>query len=74
MGVVGSISDPRSVPSAVAGSLRLAASAGAAAEDLLVRRLSAESTLLVLDNCEQVEAASAALVSVLVSRCPRSEC
>ena len=66
-----SISDPRSVPSAVAGSLRLAASAGAAAEDLLVRRLSAESTLLVLDNCEQVEAASAALVSVLVSRCPQ---
>ena len=51
--------------------LRLAANAGSSAEDLLVRRLSAESTLLVLDNCEQVAAASAALVSVLVTRCPQ---
>jgi predicted ATPase/DNA-binding CsgD family transcriptional regulator len=66
-----SISDPRSVPNAVAGSLRLAASAGASTEDLLVRRLSEESTLLVLDNCEQVAAASASLVSVLMTRCPR---
>lgn len=66
-----SISDPRSVPSAVAGSLRVAARAGTSAEDLLVRRLSAESTLLVLDNCEQVAATSASLVSVLITRCPR---
>ena len=33
-----SISDPRSVPSAVAGSLRVAVSAGASAEDLLRTR------------------------------------
>ena len=65
-----SVSDPRSVPTAVAGMLRLAASAGASAEDLLVGRLSAESTLLVLDNCEQVAAASAALVSVLMTQVP----
>ena len=66
-----SVSDPRSVPTAVAGMLQLAANAGASAEDLLVRRLSAESTLLVLDSCEQVAAASGALVSVLVTRCPQ---
>ncbi|HYI58250.1 MAG TPA: LuxR C-terminal-related transcriptional regulator [Microlunatus sp.] len=65
-----SISDPRSVPSAVAGSLRVAVSAGASAEDL-VRRLSAESTLLVLDSCEQVAAAIVALVSALLARCPQ---
>jgi predicted ATPase/DNA-binding CsgD family transcriptional regulator len=66
-----SVSDPASVPTAVAGMLRLAASAGSSAEDLLVGRLSAESALLVLDNCEQVAAASAALVSVLVAKCPQ---
>ena len=66
-----SVSDPALVPTVVAGMLRLAANAGASAKDLLVRRLSAESTLLVLDNCEQVAAASAALVSMLVTRCPQ---
>jgi non-specific serine/threonine protein kinase len=66
-----SVSDPASVPTVVAGMLRLAASAGSSAQDLLVRRLSAEPALLVLDNCEQVAAASGALVSVLVTRCPQ---
>jgi predicted ATPase/DNA-binding CsgD family transcriptional regulator len=59
------------VPSVVAGSLRLAQSAAASADDLLVRRLSEESTLLVLDNCEQVVAACRALVSMLLTRCPQ---
>ena len=66
-----SVTDPLSVPTAVAGTLRLAANAGATAEDLLVKRLSEASTLLVLDNCEHVAAASGALVSVLVARCSR---
>jgi predicted ATPase len=57
--------------SAVAGALRLALSAAASADDLLVRRLSEESTLLVLDNCEHVAAACGALVSVLLTRCPQ---
>ena len=63
---------PRSVPGAVAGALRLAAERRLpAAEDLLVRRLSEESTLPVLDNCEHVAAACGALVSVLLTRCPQ---
>ena len=66
-----SVSDPSSVPTAVAGTLRLAANAGATAEDLLVWRLSEASTLLVLDNCEQVAAATGALLSLLVNRCPQ---
>ena len=66
-----SLTDPLSVPTEVAGTLGLAANAGATAEDLLVKRLSGASTLLVLDNCEHVAAASGALVSVLLARCPR---
>ena len=65
------VDGPALVPGAVAGALRLALSAAASADDLLVRRLSEESTLLVLDNCEQVAAACGALVSVLLTKCPR---
>jgi predicted ATPase/DNA-binding NarL/FixJ family response regulator len=65
------VMDPGLLRSAVAGSLRLALSAAASADDLLVRRLSEESTLLVLDNCEQVAVECGALVSVLLTRCPR---
>ena len=65
------VRDPGLLQSAVAGSLRLALSAAASADDLLVKRLSEESTLLVLDNCEQVAASCGALVSVLLTRCPR---
>jgi len=65
------VRDPGLLRSAVAGSLRLALSAAASADDLLVKRLSEESTLLVLDNCEQVAVACGALVSVLLTRCPR---
>lgn len=64
-----SVRDPDSVPSAVASAIRVAASASSAVDDLLVRRLSSESTLLVLDGCEQVAAACGSLVSMLLTRC-----
>lgn len=65
------VRDPGLLPSVVAGALRLTPSGAAPVEDLLVRRLSEDSTLLVLDNCEQVAAACAELVSVLLARCTR---
>jgi hypothetical protein len=52
----------------VARALRLVATVIASVEDLLVSRLWEESAVLALDNCDEVAAASAALVSVLVTR------
>ena len=65
-----SVRGPALVPGAVAGALRLALSAAASADDLLVRRLSEESTLLVLE----LRACGGGLwcpVSVLLTRCPQ---
>lgn len=64
------VGDPGLVAPAVAGALHLALGT-TPVDDLLVRRLSENPTLLVLDNCEQVAAACAALVSVLLTRCLR---
>lgn len=66
-----SVSDPGSVATAVAGALRLPALAGASVEELMVGRLSVGCAVLVLDDCEQVAAAVAGLVSQLATRCPR---
>lgn len=64
------ISDPALVPQTVASTLGLREPARQAA-DSLVDFLQSKSLLLVMDNCEQVLAATADLCALLLRRCPR---
>ncbi|MBA2775537.1 MAG: hypothetical protein H0U31_02265 [Chloroflexia bacterium] len=64
------IRDPELVPKAVAQALGLQESANVPAENLLIDILSSQHLLLVLDNMEQVIAASPWLTD-LIAKCPR---
>lgn len=64
------ISDPARVPSLVATTLGVADTARQPAMDTLVRALRSRQMLLVLDSCEHLPGASAALVAALVRQCP----
>jgi predicted ATPase/DNA-binding SARP family transcriptional activator len=76
---LGSVVDPVDLPQAVlslfgARELRLLATPGTAAVpplDRLVEALGGRELLLVVDNCEHLVAAAAALVDHLLARCPR---
>jgi predicted ATPase/DNA-binding SARP family transcriptional activator len=76
---LGSVADPVDLPQAVlslfgARELRLLATPGAAAVaplDRLVEAIGGRRLLLVMDNCEHLVAAAAALVDHLLARCPR---
>src|SRR6185437_16323077 len=50
--------------------LRVPEQAGRAPTDTLVAHLKEQRLLLVLDNCEHVSAACAALVNALLTGCP----
>jgi predicted ATPase/class 3 adenylate cyclase len=63
------IADPANVPQTVASSLGLREPARAATE-VLAEYLRTRSLLLVLDNCEQVLEATAALCAMLLRQCP----
>jgi len=65
------ISDPALVPGAVVGALGLQAAPGRDPVGVLVSRLSERDVLLILDNCEHLVDACAALVDALVRGCPR---
>ncbi len=65
------ITDPDLVPITVARVLGLHDQPGRSTTDTVVRHLGARRALLVLDNCEHLIEASAALVVVLTEACPR---
>ncbi|MDG3009526.1 protein kinase [Rhodococcus sp. D2-41] len=64
------IHDPDLVVDVVAATLGVRSYAGRPLAEALVEVLSPRTTLLVLDNCEQVIEAAAELVSALVTQCP----
>ena len=65
------VATPEAVPHAVATALRTARTAAGDLIDLLVDALRARCLLLVVDNCEHVLPAAAALVETLARRCPK---
>jgi predicted ATPase/class 3 adenylate cyclase/DNA-binding CsgD family transcriptional regulator len=64
------IDDPDLTPQTVAEVIGLREQPGRAMADTLQVALAKCTTLLVLDNCEHVVAAAAALASALLSKCP----
>jgi predicted ATPase/DNA-binding CsgD family transcriptional regulator len=64
------LTDPALVPSAVATAIGFTPSPGQPVADELARVLRPRQTLLLLDNCEHLLAATAALVASLLASCP----
>jgi predicted ATPase/class 3 adenylate cyclase/DNA-binding CsgD family transcriptional regulator len=64
------IADPDLVPVAMAGALGLADQPSRAATDLLIPFVGDRRMLVVLDNCEHLLDATAALITALLSACP----
>ena len=65
------VRDAAGVDDAVAAVFSVAARAGQGAREALVEFLRAKELLLVLDNCEHLLAAAAALAQVLAQSCPQ---
>jgi len=61
---------PELVPETVVGSLGIRSAEGGTPTERLVAHLRDRRLLLVLDNCEHVQAAAAGLASELLARCP----
>jgi predicted ATPase len=64
------VADPRLVPDAVAAALDVRALPGRSVTETLADFLGPRTVLLVVDNCEHVLAASAAIVDVLLRAAP----
>lgn len=64
------IADPSSTAQAVAAALGVPDPPQRSAEDAIVEKLATRGMLLVLDNCEHVAGAAAALVARLLVSCP----
>src|SRR5215213_10048945 len=64
------LTDPALVPAAFIAALGLRPAADTAIGEALIHALHPRQTLLLLDNCEHVLAASADLVGSLLARCP----
>ena len=64
------LADPTLVPAAVAAALGLRPAADTPIGDVLIHALRPRQTLLLLDNCEHLLAATADLVGSLLARCP----
>jgi predicted ATPase/class 3 adenylate cyclase/DNA-binding CsgD family transcriptional regulator len=64
------ITDPGMVPTAVARALALPDHPGRSTMETIVRFLRGSGKLLVLDNCEHLLDASAALIVEMLDRCP----
>ena len=67
-----SLSDPNLVPSAVAATLGLRLGSNTISSEAVARVIAGKQLLLVLDNCEHVIDAAAALTETLVRLCPRA--
>jgi predicted ATPase len=65
------LADPSLVPEAVAGVLGVREQAGLSTVEALTRYLQDRELLLLLDNCEHLVDACAALVDALLHWCPR---
>ena len=65
-----SLSDPKLVPQAVARALKLRETPDRSLAEMLVEHLGSKNTLLVLDNCEHLVEACAALADALLRACP----
>lgn len=65
-----SLSDPDLVPQAVAQALSVREAPGRPSNETLVEHLRTKKTLLVLDNCEHLVDACAALAGALLASCP----
>lgn len=65
------ITDPALVPQAVAGAIGVREEPGRSLTETLADALQERHLLLVLDNCEHVVAACAALAHALLRACPR---
>ncbi|MFF8942146.1 BTAD domain-containing putative transcriptional regulator [Streptomyces sp. NPDC014864] len=65
------LTEPHLVPDAVAAVLGLQLPPSGDAREALVAQLAGRELLLVLDNCEHLVDACAALVSAIIARCPR---
>jgi predicted ATPase/class 3 adenylate cyclase/DNA-binding CsgD family transcriptional regulator len=64
------ITVPELVPVTAARALGLAEQQGSSAMDTIVRSVSGRTMLLILDNCEHLLDASAALITTVLDRCP----
>jgi predicted ATPase/class 3 adenylate cyclase len=64
------VSDPASVPDAVATALGIAAIAGQSIDEAIVNAVSGRRVLLVLDNCEHVLRAAADMAERLLTTAP----
>jgi predicted ATPase/DNA-binding winged helix-turn-helix (wHTH) protein len=64
------VTEPAQVAHAVAEALRISLGAAGPAQDLVVGVLQSRSLLLVLDNCEHVLDAAAALAAAIVAHAP----
>ena len=67
---LGALADPELVPQAVAVALGVREEPGRPLASTLAEAIGARALLLVLDNCEHLAAASAALVEPLLRACP----
>jgi non-specific serine/threonine protein kinase len=67
-----SLSDPKLVPSTVAGALGLNLGSGDISVASVARAVSDKNILLILDNCEHLIDATANLAEMLVRLCPRA--
>ncbi|MDF3301463.1 BTAD domain-containing putative transcriptional regulator [Streptomyces tropicalis] len=65
------LTEPDLVPDAVAAALGLHLPPSGGARDALLTQLAARDLLLLLDNCEHLVDACAALASDVIARCPR---
>lgn len=65
------LSDPALVPKAVLSALDFGGQSALPPTDLLINYLRSRELLLILDNCEHLLDASAALAETLLARCPK---
>jgi predicted ATPase len=66
------LSDPRLVPSTVAGVLGLKLGEDTISDEAVARAIGAKQLLLVLDNCEHVVDAAATFAETVMRLCPRA--
>jgi predicted ATPase/DNA-binding SARP family transcriptional activator/Tfp pilus assembly protein PilF len=64
------VPDPAYVPQEVASALKIATQPGRSIIDGVHESISDKKILVVLDNCEHVQSACAALATALLNRCP----
>lgn len=67
-----SLSDPALVPSAVARVLGLRVGSGEISVEAVARAIGGDKLLLILDNCEHLVDAAAALAEAVVGMCPQA--